>query len=251
MKTAQMNMLKSFGYLILAVFMLSVVTYAWFTITYENNAHLTSKVSGVEAEYTFYVYQNKYHTGSDTLNLYDHTCEVLNTDDLCYEEVANPITPELIKGSVAPGERFSFAIAIDSIGTNQGFVDLTLGRVESVGYDIEANKIQKAFGYEVTKISHYQNNIETEDHKSLYSYQSLIHFDVAEGLTYPLVTDVPMIYDIKYPSQVIIYFDVYYDPSIYGQDLDGTPHTNSHAFINQSITITDVYMNVTATKGSS
>jgi hypothetical protein len=78
-----------------------------------------------------------------------------------------------------------------------------------------------------------------------------MHFDVAEDLVYHLVTDVPMIYDINYPSQVIIYFDVYYDPSIYGQDLDGTPHTNSHAFINQSITITDVYMNVTATKGSS
>lgn len=251
MKTAQINMLKSFGYLMLSVFMLSVVTYAWFTITYENKAHLTSKISGVEAEYTFYVYQNQYHTGSNNLNLYENTCSVLNQEDLCYEEITNPIEPELIKGSVAPGERFSFAIAINSIGTNQGFVDLTLGRVESIGYDIEANKIQKAFGYEVTKISHYQNDFETEDHKALYTYQSFRYFDVADGLNYELVTDVPMIYDINYPSKVIIYFDVYYDPQIFGQDLDGTPHTNSHAFINQTIVINDIYMNVTSTASSS
>ena len=247
MKTAQMNMLKSIGYLMLSVFMLTVVTYAWFTITYENKASLTAKISGVEAEYTFYIYQNKYHTGSTTLNLYDNTCEVLSTDDMCYKEVTNPITPELIKGSVAPGERFSFAIAINSVGINQGYVDLTLGRIESIGFDIEANKIQKAFGYEVTKISHYQNQIESEDHKDLYQYQTFRYFETTDGHYYDLVTDIPMIYDINYPSTVIIYFDVYYDPSIFGQDLDGTPHTNSHAFINQSIIIHDVYMNVTST----
>ena len=60
-----------------------------------------------------------------------------------------------------------------------------------------------------------------------------------------------MIYDINYPSKVIIYFDVYYDPQIFGQDLDGTPHTNSHAFINQTIVINDIYMNVTSTASSS
>ena len=247
MRTTQMNMLKSIGFLMLSVFMLAVVTYAWFTITYENNASLTSKISGVEAEYTFYVYKNQYHSGSSALNLYDNTCTVLSRSDLCYEEVTNPITPKLIDGSVAPGERFSFAIAINSIGTNQGYVDLDMGRIESIGYDIEANKIQKAFGYEVTKISHYQNQVESVDHKSLYQYQTFRHFETTEGLYYGLVTDVPMIYDINYPSTVIIYFDVYYDPTIFGQDLDGTPHTNSHAFINQSIIINDIYMNVTST----
>jgi hypothetical protein len=251
MKTAQINMLKSIGYLMLSVFMLTVATYAWFTISYENKASLTAKTSGVEAEYTFYAYQNKYHTGSNALNLYDNTCEALNTDDMCYKEVTNPITPELIEGSVAPGERFSFAIAINSIGTNQGYVNLTLGRIESIGYDIEANKIQKAFGYEVTKISHYQNNVETEDHKSFYTFQSFRHFETADNVYYDLVTEVPMIHDINYPSTVIIYFDIYYDPYIFGQDLDGTPHTNSHAFINQSIIINDIYMSVKSTRSSS
>ena len=251
MKTAQINMLKSFGYLVLSVFMLSVVTYAWFTITYENKASLTSKISGVEAEYTFYIYQNKYHSGSDTLNLYDHVCTVLNRDDLCYKETVNPILPELIDGSVAPGERFSFAIAIHSMGTNQGYVNLTLGNIESNGYDIEVNKIQKAFGYEVTKISYFQNEIETDDQKALLNYQSFRHFEITDDTFYHLVTDVPMIDDINYPSTVIIYFDVYYDPSIFGQDLDGTPHINSHAFMNQTFIINDIYMNVKTTKSNS
>ena len=49
MKQAHINLLKSAGFLILAVFMFSVVTYAWFTITYTNDASLVGQISGVEA----------------------------------------------------------------------------------------------------------------------------------------------------------------------------------------------------------
>lgn len=251
MSHAKMNMLKSIGYLLISVFMFSVVTYAWFTITDTNQAHLAVKTSGVEAEYKFYVYKNIYHSGSSNLTLIDNICTVGLDEDLCYEEVNNPITPKLIEGSVAPGERFSFAIAIQSLGSTQGYVDLSFGNLESIGYDLEENKIQTAFGYEVTKISYIDENIETNDVKDLYLYQSYTNFSHLDDVIYPLVTDVSLVYQDQYAGSLIIYFDVYYDPTIFGVDPFGMPYTNSHIFMNQTFNLHDVYMNVTTQKGAS
>ncbi len=251
MSQAKMNMLKSVGYLLVSIFMFSIMTYAWFTMTYVNQAHLTVKTSGIEAEYQFYIYKNLYHTGSSEQTLIDNTCTVNGNQDLCYEEVSNPITPVLIEGSVAPGERFSFAIAIQSLGSAQGYVDLTLGNLESIGYNQVENKIQTAFGYEVSKISYIKNNIETEDLKHLYTYQSFTHFSAQDDQQYPLITDVSLDYQDQYQGLLVIYFDVYYDPTIFGIDPQGVPYTNSHIFMNQTFHINDVYMNISSQKDPS
>lgn len=250
MKQAHINLLKSIFYLFTSLCMLSVVSYAWFTITDENNAKLVSKISGVEAEYKFYSYKNITHLGSNELTLIDNVCDVNNLDDLCYEEVKNPIYPKLIEGSVAPGERFSFAIAISSVGTTQGYVDLTLGNLESLNYDLDVNKIQTAFGFEVTKISYIHLLEETNDVKEGLKYQSFIHFSSHDSTYYPLIEDVPLIDDSDLFSTVVIYFDVYYDPLIYGMDINGVSYTNSNIFMNQTFNIKDIYMNVTSNKQS-
>lgn len=250
MRQTQINMLKSVGYLMMSIFMLSVVTYAWFTITDENHVDLTTKISGVEAEYEFYVYKNQYHTGSSEQTLVNNKCVIGSVEDLCYEEVNNPIYPKIIDGSVAPGERFSFAIGIKSVGTTQGYVDLTLGNIESIGYDRIENKIQTAFGYEVTKISYIDNNIETEDVKAQMTYQSFTHFSSSDGIFYPLVVDTPLVHENKYQAMLVIYFDVYYDPTIFGIDAFDMPYTNSHIFMSQTLHIHDVYMNVSSQKGT-
>ncbi|MCD4827032.1 MAG: hypothetical protein K8Q99_04565 [Acholeplasmataceae bacterium] len=251
MKSAQLSLLKSILYLLISLAMISVVTYAWFTITNENNAHLISKVSGVEAEYQFYAYQNAYRLGSSNQTLVDNVCDLNDLEDLCYEEIKNPIYPKLIDGSVAPGERFSFAIAISSVGSMQGYVDLTLGNIESIGYDIESHKIQTAFGFEVTKISYMHDGIETLDKKEGLTYQSFTHFEQADGLYYPLVVDIPLVDNDDLLSKVIIYFDVYFDATVFSMDTEGIPYTNSNIFLNQVFNINDVYMNVTTQKASS
>jgi hypothetical protein len=250
MKTTRNSLLKSIFHLLVSLTMMSVVTYAWFTITNENNAHLVSKISGVEAEYQFYAYENRLHLGSENQTLINNVCDINDLEDLCYEEIKNPIYPKLINGSIAPGERFSFAIAISSVGSQQGYVDLTLGYIESIGYDLDINKIQKAIGYEVTKISYIHDDVETVDMKDLMTYQSFIHFSVEDNLYYPLVVDVPLVDDDDFLSKVVIYFDVYFDPTIFGMDIEGTPYTNSNIFLNQIFSINDVYMNVTTQKAS-
>jgi hypothetical protein len=251
MKSTRHTLLKSIFHLLVSLTMMSVVTYAWFTITNENNAHVVSKISGVEAEYQFYAYKNLLRQGSQNQTLINNVCDINELEDLCYEEIKNPIYPKLIDGSVAPGERFSFAIAISSVGATQGYVDLTLGYIESIGYDLETNKIQTAFGYEVTKISYVHNEIETVDMKDELTYQSFTHFEADDSLYYPLVVDIPLVDDDDLLSKVIIYFDVYFDPTIFGMDIEGISYTNSNIFLNQTFNINDVYMNVTTQKESS
>lgn len=250
MKTTRNTLLKSIFHLLVSLTMMSVVTYAWFTITNENNAHVVSKISGVEAEYQFYAYENMFRLGSENQTLIDNVCDLNGLEDLCYQEVKNPIYPKLIDGSVAPGERFSFAISISSVGSTQGYLDLTLGNIESIGYDLEGNKIQTAFGYEVTKISYIHNEVETVDMKDGLIYQTFTHFSIDDNLYYPLVTDVPLVDNDDLLSKVIIYFDVYFDPTICGMDIEGIAYTNSNIFLNQTFNINDVYMNVTTQKAS-
>lgn len=250
MNTTKISLLKSIFHLLVSLTMISVVTYAWFTITNENNAHVVSKISGVEAEYQFYAYENSLRQGSSNQTLINNVCDLNDLEDLCYEEVKNPIYPKLIDGSIAPGERFSFAIAISSVGSTQGYVDLTLGYIESLGYDLDVNKIQTAMGYEVTKISYIHDGVETVDMKADLDYQSFTHFSVEDNLYYPLIVDVPLVDNDDLLSKVVIYFDVYFDPTIFGMDIEGIPYTNSNIFLNQIFNINDVYMNVTTQKAS-
>lgn len=231
-------------YIVLALSILSVSVYAWFTLTNINRANLVSQVSGVEAEYQFYIYQNMMHEGSQDLSIIDNVCSV-SGEDLCYEYIPNPTYPHLIDGKVAPGERFSFAIKIISVGSTNGRLQLDLGGLQSIGYDIEANKIQSAFEYEVTKISYIENDVETADQKDngIINYYNQA-FNVVNDSIYPLVSNVPLGVENHSNSIIVVYFDLYFNPTIYGEDAFGTPYTNSNIFMDQIFRVNHIYMTV-------
>ncbi len=228
---------------ILALSLLTVSLYAWFTLTNKNSAALISQVSGVEAEYEFYIYQNEMHEGSQNITLIDNVCTV--GEDLCYEYIPNPTYAHLIDGKVAPGERFSFAIKITSVGTSVGRLKLDLGGLESIGYDLPVNKIQSAFNYEVTKVTYIENNIETSDQKDngIISYANQL-FDYDNDILYPLLSNVPMGVENHPNSVLVVYFDLYFDPTIFGQDMLGIPYTNSNIFMSQIFKVNHIYMTV-------
>lgn len=230
-------------YILLALSLLTVSVYAWFTLTNENSADLVSQISGVEAEYEFYIYQNELHEGSQNLTLIDNVCST--GADLCYKYVANPTYAHLIDGKVAPGERFSFAIKILSVGSSEGKLQLELGGLESTGYDLVVNKIQSAFGYEVTKVSYIHENIESDDQKDngsiIYADQM---FDSYNSSLYPLISNVSMGVENQYNSTIVVYFDLYFDPTVYGEDAFGVPYTNSNIFMNQIFTVNHIYMTI-------
>ncbi|MDI6452459.1 hypothetical protein [Peloplasma aerotolerans] len=244
--TLRRLMLVSVVYFLLALSVFTVVVYAWFTLTNTNLTALVSKVSEVEAEYEFYVYKDQLHNGSTNLTLIDNVC-LTETDDLCYRYIPNPTTAHLIDGSVAPGERFSFAIKILNIGSSQAYLKLDFGGVESSGYDLAVNKIQTAFLYEVTQISYIIDGVESEDMKE--NAPSIYHssyFSSNSEMIYPLVKNIPMTVGGANNSMVVIYFDLYFDPTIYGEDEFGVPYTNSNIFKKQSFIVEHVYMIITA-----
>lgn len=231
----------SMVYFVLALFIFSAVVYAWYTLTDTNKGRLISQVSGVEAEYQFYVYRDSEKNGSNELTIIDNVCGL--DEDLCYEYIPNPTVSHLVPGYAAPGERFSFAIKITSVGSTQGYLRLDFKGIISIGYDIVENKIQKAYEYEVDKISYINLGIETEDRKDtagiVYGHQ---HFAYDYSNVYNLVTNVPFGLEGDTNSIIVIYFDLYFDPTVYGQTSGGIPHTNSNIFMNQILVIEHIVM---------
>ncbi|MBU1141323.1 MAG: hypothetical protein KKG64_02245, partial [Firmicutes bacterium] len=61
---------------------------------------------------------------------------------------------------------------------------------------------------------------------------------------YPLVSNIPMQNEENVNTVIVIYFNIYFDPYVYGQESDGTPYTNSNIFYNQRFTINHLYMGV-------
>ncbi|MBU1093886.1 MAG: hypothetical protein KKH01_05440 [Firmicutes bacterium] len=236
--------ISSIFYFVILCSMTTTLTYAWFTITNTNNANLVTNISEIEAEYEFFIYQNTSRDGSDLLTLIDNTCEIQG-EDMCYLNISNPNEAILLDGSVAPGERYSFAIRITSVNNPIGTLKLELGDLVSEGYDRVENKIQQAFYYQVDKISYVNFDVETDDIKD--EYEIMYHSDYFlydNDSIYPLVSNVPMKNEENVDTMIVIYFNLYFDPYIYGVDEFGFPYTNSNIFLNQSLAIQHIYMSV-------
>ena len=140
-------------YVLIAVLLVTSITFAWFTLTNNNDANLINQVSGVEAEYEFYMYNDPTHNGSNNFTLIDNT--TTSEDEYNkYLRIINPISNIMIPEYIAPGEVFSFAIAVRNVGTTNGNVTLSFSQVYSSNYPNELNKIQQAMGYEVSQITY-------------------------------------------------------------------------------------------------
>ncbi|MCF7930286.1 MAG: hypothetical protein K9L02_02125 [Acholeplasmataceae bacterium] len=241
--TTNRMVMVSMVYFMLALTIFTVVIFAWYTLTDINRASLVSQVSGVEAEYAFYVYRDSEKNGSNELTLIDNVC--ILSEDLCYEHILNPTSNTLIPSYVAPGERFSFAIKITSVGETEGYLALDFKDIVSAGYDIIQNKIQIAFLYELDKVSYINEGVESIDYKDsgiiIYYNQ---HFDYDNNHIYSLISNVPFGLEGDLNSTVVIYFDLYFDPTIYGQTSEGVPYTNSNIFMNQIFAINHIVMTI-------
>ncbi|MBN2268765.1 MAG: hypothetical protein JXC35_04990 [Acholeplasmataceae bacterium] len=233
--------LVSLTYLTLSILVFTVSVFAWFTLTNVNDASLVQNISGVEAEYEFYIFKDSTNSGSSDLRLMENLCSPTKTDQ-CYEYIPNPTTMYIVDGFAAPGDRFSFALRIISVGSTSGYIDLEVGNLVSIGYDRIENKIQSAFTHEITKISYDIDGIESEDIKD----QSPVIYE--NGLfnsywpAYSLVSNAPLLNSGINYSATIIYFDFYFDPTVYGIDSEGLPLTNSNIFMNQVFQIRNIYM---------
>lgn len=231
-------------YVLIAILLITSITYAWFTLTNHNEALFVTQVSGVEAEYEFYIYNDPSLSDNSNLTLIDNTTSDIETYHKYYL-IPDPTSNYLIPEYMAPGDVVQFALKVTNVGTTAGRLSLSLSNVLSQYYDLDVNKIQTAFEYRVVKISYINDGIESVDQKDIenmsYGYN---HFSMTDNLTYPLVTDIPLGHidnDI-----VVIYFEFYFDPTVFGEDAQGIPYTNSNIFMGQKLMINRINMDLSA-----
>ena len=242
--TANRLVVVSLTYFVLALMLLSTVLYAWFSLTNTNRAFVTSTTSGVEAEYEFYVFKNSNKDGAEGKIISDDTCEI-GEEDMCYMPIENPNDITFIDGFAAPGERYSFAVKVTSVGAAGGYLRLDLSGVISLGFTESQNRIQRAFKYETTMINYIGITGESSDQKDTLGLNyNVSHFANATTGPYNLVNDIPFGSDYDTNGIVVIYFDLYFDPFVYGEDIFGTPYTNSNIFMGQIIQVTFIYMTI-------
>ncbi len=231
-------------YLCFSFFALAITAYAWFTITNQNDARLISDLTEIETSYQFYVYQDHYNQGDQLKDLYNQLC--LDTEVFCYKEIEEPTINHLFNGSIAPGSRFSFALVITNLTDKQAYLKLDFGGIRSTQAPDAYNLIQIAFEYQVTKISYMNEGVETPDRSTYHPiirYQN--HFGLSSNELYPIVKNVPTLDIYTGSNELIVYFELYFDPSIYGRDLEGNPYPNSNIFMNQTLWIEHLYMMIT------
>lgn len=235
--------ITSLLYLLSSIVIFTLVVFAWFTITNVSDVALISEVASVEAEYKFFVYLDEDKNGNPTDPvLTGNTCD--QEIDACYLNIPDPTSAHLIPDRVAPGDRFSFAIEITNVG-DEAALNLQFGELVSSGFDIEENRIQVAFRHQVQRITYRNDGSETADIKDedgITYADNYFTFDNSDR--YVLVDGVPLSAINEDDSTVIVYFDLFFDPDVYGQTPEGEPQTNSNAFIDQTFTISHIHMSL-------
>ncbi len=242
-KTSSANKLVmvSILYFMVSLFMFTLVTFAWFTLTNVNRANLMVDVSAVEAEYEFFVYMDEDYNGSPEETLIDNICAVNEMD--CYMKIINPTVVHLIPNKVAPGDRFSFAIRITSLGSTNGMLKMELGNLQSIDAPQNENRIQRAFEYGITSVVYWHDGVESEDQKDNGTIVYHVdHFRYDHSGRYPLISDVFMGPNTSAEGVIIIFFDLYFDPTIHGIDGLGETLGNSNIFMNQQFVINRIFM---------
>jgi len=238
-KVNQKTLLMSVVYFLTAFTLMFATTYAWFIMTNTNNTSLISNISDVEAEYEFYRFEDSYHNGNQINTLPEQLCDAILTDQ-CYELIPNPATMFNYNQAVAPGDRFSFVLKIVSIGTG-GYLNLDLGKVQSI--DASDTRIQDAFTYSITKVSYIVNGVEGTDQKEVLPTQIYsTHFNGNYETIYPLIHHLPMNPTVENQVIILIYFEIYYDPTVTFLDPYGVSYPDYNHLSHQAIQIEDIYM---------
>jgi hypothetical protein len=240
-------LVKSLMTLVASSFMFVALTFAWFVVSTNNNVDpIVINISPLDFEYTLYLFKDESGTGASTQVLSQSLC-LHEEDNNCYfpHESSNPY---LFPSSVGfrPGQKFSFALQITNISAGSRYANVTISEVSSLGFQSIQNKIQRAFLYQVTKMVYDTPLGESSDQKGLLGVmyagmdsEADYHFSLNSEDAYSLFSGFPLYPQVDTKS-VIVYFNLYFDPSVYGMDESMQLSNNSNAFQNQQLIIRKV-----------
>ncbi|MGD9605251.1 MAG: hypothetical protein AB7V00_03715 [Bacilli bacterium] len=236
----------SLGTFVVALLAFVSIGFAWITLSNSTSGSLVATVGEVDAEYSFYIYLDSTKDGNANPSLTNQCLS--GSEDGCYfliENTENPLAESVYvfggTEKVFPNDRFSFALKVKNIGDFASELTLDFLNLVSQGFDIDDNKIQVAYYYEVTKITYLVSGVESADVKDnvgITLYEN--HFVKDNDLRYHLVENIPLSNTDPNTTEAIVYFDLYFDPLVTGYTLLGEPMNNSNAFENQLFTISQI-----------
>lgn len=247
MNPTKIRLFLTIAQLFAVILLVIGVTLAWFAVSTETNASLFGQVGGVNVEAILYVYEEPNYLGANNQMVTTHSCSSTE-DDHCYRIIPNPTAFQLGNENreLMPGDRFSFAVRIINLGQKNEVMNLVVSNVLSSGYLLDQNQIQRAISYRVTKITTMDSSEESMDIKDTlnisYAGKNLstsLFFTLSQGPNYSLVSGIGLMGE-GIMSEIIIYFDLYFDPEVEGFDANGSPVGNSNPFMSQTFMINEM-----------
>lgn len=236
------RMIQSLVTLIFTSLLFIGITLAWFITSINNQVEeIQIVVTSSDFEYSFYYFRSTTYQGNNGLTLYDHLCEdALDTE--CFVEF-DQTTPNILSTnrSTRPSHQFSFALDVKNITSTNRELVVSIAELLSLGFDLDSNQIQRAFQYQVTKVSFFtdEEGIDIKDTLSIeYAGKSGVipHFGLTPNAEYILLSDL-LLTSSGANQRTILYFTIRFDPEIKGLDEFGQSTNNSNAFQNQTFRI--------------
>jgi hypothetical protein len=235
-------------YVLSSFLLATVVVFAWFAISDHADASFLVETSDLSVDYELYVYKSPNHLGSPTPTLNNNICST-SSETNCYLRIENPESIYLIgdERPVIPNDRFSYAIKMTNNSSENISLDIDFIKVTSTGFDFPFNKVQTSFSYAVTRIS-YAEILESADIKDNgtieYAGQDPLithYFSDIDDETQNLASFIPLEISGNQKT-VIIFFDLHFDPWVWGKDEFGQSTGNSNAFQNQVMIIERIFL---------
>jgi hypothetical protein len=239
-------LIVSLSTFVIALIAVISMGFAWFSLSNWGKSSMVATVGDINANYEFYVYLDQSRLG-DSSPAISNDCSS-SSDDTCYwlkENTSNPANEPVFQfgdnDGIVPGNKFSFALKITNIGNMDAYVDISFKNLISEGFYLSTNKIQRAFYFQVTRMTYFYNGYEGPDiNNSLGIVSHENHFLVDFDEKYSLVESIPLGFDDPDNSSVIVYFDIFFDPNISGLDAYGNSTNSSNEFEDQIFTISQI-----------
>lgn len=233
-KTQKQLIVVSIISFVVTIFLLTSSIFAWISLSKQAGGSFITQTTDISSNLEFYIYRDPLFNGSNNKLTSD---ECLAPGDVgCFEQIINPKVSQIITPDLKPSDKMSFAIKITNLSSKKIDIRLSFGGVTSTGYIENYNKIQRAFLYEVTAIRYSNNNSQGTDIKST-SAITTSHFSNEDSPRYVLLDEFALQKKDNTNSQVVVYFDLYYDESIHGLDESLQSTGNSNAFMYQEFEI--------------
>lgn len=251
MKMIVSRLSKSLISMIAVFFMLGVATLAWFAFTDSPTGDFVLDTSNLDLSYEFFIYQDSNFEGATNQTITTNVC--LDEEEMnCYLYIPNPSSAHVVSGSrkIVPSDRFSFALKVTNIGNIPGRLALVLTQLSSIGYgSIVQNKVQTAFSYSVDAITYLDNGVESSDMKNSFGTiyagmdETTAYFGTNDTGLYELGSKIKVDSSGEY-KVAIIYFSLYFDPSVSGYDALLQPTGNSNPFQNQTFSLNQLIIDL-------